>query len=114
MVEAKWNDLARHYEARVVREIFSKSLPLPISSREDNEPYEAAKGVWMERWISKFGNTPDAWIDIPEAKINRTHNPTGHAVLCWSIFNSESNGVFCFIPFSAAFNGNLDMKNAFA
>ena len=31
-----------------------------------------------------------------------TNNPTGRAVLCWSTFYPEFNGVFCFIPFQAA------------
>lgn len=104
MVEARWNEQTLHFEARVTREGFSNSLPAPMSSRADSEPYEAGKGVWMERWIAKFGDTPDVWVDISEAKINRTHNPTGHAVLCWSIFNNESDGVFCFVPFIAAIN----------
>jgi hypothetical protein len=41
------------------------------------------------------------WIEIPDRKINAVQNPTGHAVLCWSVFNGESNGVYCFVPFTA-------------
>ena len=39
-------------------------------------------------------------------------NPTGHAVLCWSVFNSEFNGVYCFVPFTAAFNERSELAHA--
>jgi hypothetical protein len=48
----------------------------------------------------------------PEAKVNPVQNPTGHAVLCWSVFNSEFNGVYCFVPFTAAFNDRFKPMNA--
>jgi hypothetical protein len=108
MVDAIWNDRTRHYEARVMREKFSNSLGRPIASREDEEAHQAAKGAWMKRWISRYGDSPDMWIEIPEARVNPVQNPTGHAVLCWSVFNSEFNGVYCFVPFTAAVNEHFE------
>jgi hypothetical protein len=51
--------------------------------------------------------------DIPGAKLNAIQYPTGHAVLCWSIFNSEANGVYCFVPFTAAINEWSGLTNVF-
>jgi hypothetical protein len=113
MVDARWNDQAQHYEARVARETFSDGLQRPIASQEDSEAYQTSTNIWMERWNTKYGDRPDVWIEIPEAKVNRVRNPTGHAVLCWSLFNTESNGVFCFMPFSAAANEPMDRRNAY-
>jgi hypothetical protein len=114
MVEAIWNDRARHFEARVTREKFSNSLGRPIATEEDEEAHQAAKGAWMKRWISLFGDSPEVWIEIPEAKVNPVQNPTGRAVLCWSLFNSDSNGVYCFVPFISAFNDWFKPMNAVA
>ena len=102
MVEARWNDQTRHFGARVTRESFGSGLQNPIVSPEDNEAFQAAKDAWTRRWIAKFGDDPDVWIEIPDHKINAVQNPTGHAALCWSVFNGESNGVYCFVPFTAA------------
>ncbi len=101
MVESRWNDRGQHFEARVTREVFGGGLQDPILSPEYNEASLAAQAAWTRRWIEKFGDNPDVWIEIPGRKINTGQNPTGHAVLCWSIFNSESNGVYCFVPFIA-------------
>jgi hypothetical protein len=111
MVEAKWNDLTRHYEARVTREKFSNSLGRPILSNEDAEASEAARSAWINRWINKYGESPDVWVEIPDAKVNPVQNPTGQAVLCWSLFNSEFNGVYCFMPFTAASNDRFEPLN---
>jgi hypothetical protein len=100
MAEARWNDQTQHFEARVTRERFGIGLQSPVLSPEVNEALEAAKDAWIQRWIAKFGDKPDAWIEIPDRKINAVQNPTGRAVLCWSLFNSESNGVYCFVPFT--------------
>jgi len=36
-----------------------------------------------------------AWVTVPDTKvIRRTHNPVGHAVLCWS----PNFGIMCFVP----------------
>ena len=67
--------------------------------------------IWMKHWTTKFGHNPYVWIEIPEAKINPVQNPTGHAVLCWSVFNSEFNGVYCFVPFTAAINERFEPTN---
>lgn len=104
MVEATWNDRTRHYEARVMREKFSNALGKPILSQEDEDAFQAAKSAWITRWVGKYGDRPDVWIEIPEATVNPVQNPTGHAVLCWSVSNSQNNGVYCFVPFTAAFN----------
>ena len=53
----------------------------------------------MWDWTARFGDKPEIWIEIPEAKVNHVSNPTGHAVLCWSTFYPDFNGVFCFIPY---------------
>jgi hypothetical protein len=47
----------------------------------------------MKRWISRHGDSPDVWIEVPEARVNPVQNPIGHAALCWSLFNSEFNDV---------------------
>jgi hypothetical protein len=66
----------------------------------------------MKRWISRHGDSPDVWIEVPEARVNPVQNPIGHAALCWSLFNSEFNGVYCFVPFTAAFNDRFKPMNA--
>jgi hypothetical protein len=63
--------------------------------------YEKAKLIWIRNWIARFGDSSEAWIEIPEAKVNHVPNPTGHSVLCWSTFYPDFNGVFCFIPYQA-------------
>jgi len=60
---------------------------------------EKAIYVWMWNWTSRFGDSPEVWIQIPEAKISHVPNPTGHSVLCWSAFRPDFNGVLCFIPY---------------
>jgi hypothetical protein len=77
-------------------------------SQEDNEADSAARSAWMSRWITTYGDIGNVWIEIPEAKVNPVENPTGHAVLCWSIYNSQFNGVYCFIPFLGAYNNSID------
>lgn len=107
MVDARWNDQTQHYEARVTPEAFSNALRTPVS-QEDDEAYSTARSAWMNRWAANYGGRSEIWIEIPEAKVNFVQNPTGHAVLCWSLFNDESNGVYCFVPFRAAFNTFVD------
>lgn len=107
MVDARWNDRTQHYEAQLARETFSNALRAPVS-QEDNEAYSVARSAWMNRWVAKFGDIPNLWIEVPETKVNTVQNPTGHAVLCWSLFNDESNGVYCFIPFRGAFDNFAD------
>ena len=102
MVASRWNDQTQHYEARVIREVFSSALRNSVLYGKDLESYEKAKLVWIRNWTARFGDRPEAWIEIPEAKVSHVANPTGHAVLCWSTFYPDFNGVFCFIPFEAA------------
>jgi len=45
---------------------------------------------------------PRYGVEIPEARVNLTYNPTGRAVLCWSTFYSDFNGVLCFVPYQGA------------
>lgn len=102
MVGSRWNSQTQHYEARVMRDVFSNALrnsPLYVN---DAEAFQKAQGIWISKWITAYGDVPETWIEIPEARINPTYNPTGRAVLCWSTFYPEFNGVFCFIPFQAA------------
>lgn len=102
MVESRWNSHTRHYEARVVREVFSNALRSSPLYETGPVAFQKAQRIWISKWIAAYGDVPATWIEIPEARINPTDNPTGHAVLCWSTFNPYFNGVFCFIPFLAA------------
>ena len=113
MVDAGWNDRTQHHEARADREIFSDALGRPTLSLEDNEAYQTARRAWMKHWITRYGHNPYVWIAVPEAKINPVQNPTGHAVLCWSVFNRKFNGVYCFVPFTAAINERFEPMNMF-
>ena len=99
MVEARWNGRTQHYEARLTLERFSTTARKETSSRESEEAYQTASSAWMQQWLRRYGDNSDVWIEIPEARVNAVQNPTGHAVLCWSLFNVEFNGVFCFIPY---------------
>jgi hypothetical protein len=104
MVEARWNGQTQQYEARVIREVFSDALRHSPLYQNDDEAYQAAKKIWMRDWTANYGDAAEVWIEIPEARINRAPNPTGHSVLCWSVFSPAFNGVFCFVPFSAEHN----------
>jgi len=102
MVNSRWNDWTRRYEARVVRHVFSNALRSSALYEKDMAAFQKAQGIWISKWIILFGDVSEAWIEIPEARINPTYNPTGHAVLCWSTFYPDFNGVFCFIPYQGA------------
>ena len=102
MVESRWNAETQRYEARVMRDVFSNALRSSPLYVNDAEAFQKAQGIWISKWITAYGDVPETWIEIPEARINPTYNPTGRAVLCWSTFYPEFNGVFCFIPFHAA------------
>jgi hypothetical protein len=102
MVDSRWNGDTQHYEAKVVRDVFSNALRNNIFYENDTEAFNAALRVWIDSWIRTYGDVPETWIEIPEARVNSTYNPTGHAVLCWSTFYSDFNGVFCFIPYQGA------------
>ena len=99
MVESRWNDRTRHYEARVVRDVFSNALRNSPLYVDDIDAFQEARWIWISKWITDYGDVPEIWIEIPEARINLANNPTGHAVLCWSTFYPDFNGVFCFIPY---------------
>ena len=113
MVEVRWNNLTNRYETDVVRESFMYTPFSRILSPEDDDAYQIARRAWMRRWVSIYGDRSDVWIEIPESRVKPIQNPTGHPVLCWSVFNSESNGVFCFVPFTAAINEWYGVLNAF-
>ena len=102
MVESRWNSQTQHYEARVVREVFSNALGKSPLYESDVAAFQKAQRIWVSKWIAAYGDVAEAWIEIPEARINLTNNPTGHAVLCWSTFYPDFNGVFCFIPYQGA------------
>jgi hypothetical protein len=109
MVDSRWNTETQRHEARVIREVFSNALKKSVLHVNNPEAFDAAKRIWIRNWTDRFGDTPEAWIEIPEARINHTSNPTGRAVLCWSTFALHHfNGVFCFVPFTAAFNDYVD------
>jgi hypothetical protein len=100
MVESRWNGQTRHHEAKVVREVFTNALrKSPLLSTDLGESVIAK---WTYNWTQRFGDVGEAWIEIPDERIVRANNPTGHAVLCWSSSYPDLNGVFCFIPFHAA------------
>jgi hypothetical protein len=102
MVESRWNGRTQHYEAKVVREVFSNALRNSPLYEKDPAAFQSARQIWLSKWITSFGDIPEAWIEIPDARINQANNPTGRAVLCWSTFYPDFNGVFCFIPFQGA------------
>jgi hypothetical protein len=99
MVESRWNDQTRHYEAKVVRELFSNALRNSPLYANDDTALQKAQRVWISKWITAYGDAPETWIEIPDAKVTQPNNPTGRAVLCWSTFYPDFNGVFCFIPY---------------
>ena len=101
MVDSRCNDRTQHFEARVIREVFSNALQNSLLYEKDLPTFQIARQIWISKWTMRFGDVPDAWIEIPDARINPTHNPTGRAVLCWSTFYPDFNGVFCFIPYQA-------------
>ena len=102
MVESRWNDQKRHFEARVIRDVFGNALRNSALYEGDAVAYEKARYVWMWDWTARFGDKPETWIEIPDAKVNHVSNPTGQAVLCWSTFYPDFNGVFCFIPYQGS------------
>lgn len=103
MVESRWNSQTRHYEAKVVREMFGSALRNHIRG-EDKAGRQEVWNTWIRSWVQNFGETAEVWIEIPDDRINDVDNPTGHVVLCWTPFPNGSNGVFCFVPFRAARN----------
>ena len=113
MVEARWNAKTQHYEARVIRDVFSNALRRSPLYQDDDRAYQVARKTWMSNWFASFGEAAEVWIEIPEARINRSQNPTGHSVLCWSIFYPVFNGVFCFVPFSAAANDRAEQTGTY-
>jgi hypothetical protein len=109
MVDSRWNAKTQRHEARVMREVFSDALKSSVLYGNDQEAFEVAKRIWIRKWVDRFGDISEAWIEIPEARVNHTANPTGRAVLCWSTFVLHHfNGVFCFVPFTAAFHDYVD------
>jgi hypothetical protein len=103
MVDARWNHQAQHFVARVVRDEFSDALR--YSSRLLNNPdlIEHNMSEWFRHWAAHFGDATEVWIEIPEVRGIYTHNPTSRAVLCWSPDFETFDGVYCFVPYSAAF-----------
>ena len=79
--------------------MFSDALQSSPIYKSDPAAYKRAQQIWIRIWIAAYGDVPATWIEIPETRINPVNNPTGHAVLCWSIFYPDYNGVFCFIPY---------------
>jgi hypothetical protein len=106
MVASRWNDLTHHHEANVEREKFVYRPSRPALSQEDENAYEGARGAWTAQWVRRYGNADNVWIEVPDDKINAVPNPTGHSVLCWSVFA----GVYCFVPFVAATNEHFDRR----
>jgi hypothetical protein len=103
MVDARWNSQTQHYEARVIREVFSNGLgKWRTYMRNEVSDLAATRDSWTKSWIATYGNVSEIWIEIPEGRTSHIYNPTGRAVLCWSTFYRDFNGVFCFIPFHAA------------
>ena len=86
MVESRWNSQTQHYEARVARDVFSNALEKSPLYEKDLVAFRAARQIWLSKWLASFGDVPEAWIKIPEARINRTNNPTGRAILCGQPF----------------------------
>jgi hypothetical protein len=85
----------------VVREIFIDALKNSRLYRSDEERWMRAKEIWIKLWTDYYGDSSEVWIEVPHHKVIEHHNPTGHAVLCWSVFYRDNNGVFCFVPYHA-------------
>lgn len=99
MVEARWNSGTHHHEARVIRKVFNDPLrPWRTYTKGDDPDDASMRDNWTKSWIANYGDVPEIWIEIPEARINHVSNPTGRAVLCRTSFWMVSNGVFCFVP----------------
>jgi hypothetical protein len=113
MVASRWNAQTRHHEAEVVREVFADALQYSAHYHNDKDTYLTARGGWIQNWLTKFGDVAVVWIEIPDERVNRVYNPTGHSVLCFSTFYSTFNGVFCFVPFDAAANDLADRATVF-
>src|SRR5215472_2834626 len=64
MVDSRWNTETQRYEARVIREVFSNALKYSVLYVDNPEGLEAAKRIWARNWIDRFGDTPEAWIEI--------------------------------------------------
>jgi hypothetical protein len=92
MVESRWNDEAQHYEAKVIRDVFSNALRSSVLYKGNFASYEKAKYVWISKWMTRFGDKGEAWIEVPGSRVNLVPNPTGHSVLCWSTFYPDFNG----------------------
>jgi hypothetical protein len=88
----------------VIRENFGNGLRRPAVTPEDEEAAKAARAAWMKWWTARFGDMSEVWVEIPDSKVNPVPNPTGRPVLCWSVLNPKANGVYCFMPFLAAFD----------
>ena len=102
MVASRWNVLTQHYEASVIREVFSNALRASPLYEQDTAAFRVAQRIWLDRWNAAYGDVPEIWIEIPEARVNPASNPTGRAVLCRLTFYPDFNGVFCFIPYQGA------------
>jgi hypothetical protein len=98
MVDSRLNPATKQYEAKVVREKFQNALQHSILYEHDSKAFEDASRIWAKSWIERFGDISDVWIEIPQERTKLIDNPTGRAVLCWSVWYSEFNGVFCFVP----------------
>ena len=99
MVDSRWSDESRHFQARAIREDFSNALRSSPLYQNDVDAFQKARAIWISKWITAYGDVAETWIEIPEVRVNPAYNPTGRAVLCWSTFYPDFNGVFCFIPF---------------
>lgn len=82
IVDSRWNIQTQRYEAKVSPQAFRNGLRIATISQEDDEAAQAATRAWMRRWIARFGNGNEVWIEIPESRLNLIENPTGRAVLC--------------------------------
>lgn len=113
MVDSRLNPTTKQYEAKVVRERFQNALQYSILYEHDGKASEATSRVWTMSWIERFGDISEVWIEIPQERINSIDNPTGHAVLCWSVWYSDFNGVFCFVPPPVAANSHANIRQLY-
>lgn len=113
MVDSRLNPATKRYEAKVVREKFQNALQHSVLYEHDSKAFEAASRDWVNSWIKRFGNISEVWIEIPQEKLNQIDNPTGRAVLCWSVWYSDFNGVFCFVPSPVAANSYADIRQLY-
>ena len=64
---------------------------IPFCKRRISRRSSMAKRIWVSKWITSYGDVPEAWIEIPGGEDAVREQSTGRAVLCWSTFYPDFN-----------------------